>query len=386
MSKIRWVVAIQSKTILLDRELSNAICRCLQQLGYAAAVVEDGEPAGFEAEIMLLLTNLGNFPAYGRRLKQGGAQRPITILWQLDPLPPEDLPPDAEAAGLRAARWKNRFRLHQSAAGMPRWKKIATLFRLREWANTQCSAYGYRKASRLIKRRGGDDIDWKQIRGVMGNWRRILDGHREGWLDHIAVSTHQRLRFLTRRGIPAHFIPVGAYDEMGRDMGLSRDIQVGFLGVVKSGRRKTLLDQLSARLEAQGVTLTRMVHGCYGENRCAWLNRTRILVSLHNFPWNPAWIRFLIAAKCGALVVSEPMNDEHPLKAGAHYVAATLEEMPEVIGQLLKDPERISRLANAAANLCNNELTLLSAMEAIGRLGGSGHIEKHVHTNQRFTA
>ena len=110
------------------------------------------------------------------------------------------------------------------------------------------------------------------------------------------------------------------------------------------------------------------MHGCYGERRCAWLNRTRILVSLHNYSWNPAWIRFLIAAKCGTLVVSEPMNDEHPMQAGVHYVAATLAEMPEVIGELLDHPEKISRLANAAANLCNTELTLLRAVEKICRL------------------
>lgn len=368
MVKKRWVVVIQSKKIPLDLELSTAICRCLQQLGHATSVVQDGDPTGFEADVMLLLTNLGNYPIYGRWLQDCGGRRPATILWQLDPLPPEHLPPEAEAAGLKASRWRNRFCQHQSAASMPRWKKICTLFRLREWTSKEFSAFGYRKVSRLMKVADGEPVDWKQIRGVMWSWHRILASHREGWLDHLVVSTHQRLRFLSSRGIKAHFVPMGAFEEMGRDLGCERDIPVGFLGVIKHGRRAVLLEQLRERLKEKGVSLDQMVQGCYGEKRCQWLNRTRILVSLHNYSWNPAWIRFLIAAKCGTLVVSEPMNDEHPMKAGIHYAAATLEEMPEIICGLLENPKKISELVKAAANICNHDLTLSRAMERISRL------------------
>jgi Glycosyl transferases group 1 len=130
-----------------------------------------------------------------------------------------------------------------------------------------------------------------------------------------------------------------------------------------------MLERLSERLKDKGVPLTRMIKGCYGEQRCEWLNRTRILVSLHNYSWNPAWIRFLMAAMCGTVVVSEPMNDEHPMIAGVHYVAATLDEMPEVICKLLDNPERICQIANAADCLCHHELTLLRAVEKLSRLG-----------------
>ncbi|MFZ0829370.1 MAG: glycosyltransferase [Verrucomicrobiia bacterium] len=352
----------------LDLELSTAICRCLQQLGHSCCVVQDGDPAGFAADVLLVLTNLGNHPVYCRRLKSSGAKRPMTILWQLDPLPPENLPPEAEAAGLKASRWRDRFWLHQSAAAMPRWKKLCTMLRLREWAEKQCSAPGFRKASRLIQQNGGGEIDWRQVRGVMVNWRRILDGHTEGWLDHFVVSTNQRRRFLASRGITAHFIPVGAYDEMGRDLGLRRDIPVGFLGAIKHGRRAAILERLSGRLEEKGIALDRVVQGCHGEKRCEWLNRTRILVSLHHYSWNPAWIRFLLAARCGTLVVSEPMNDEHPMKAGVHYIAATVDEMPEVIGKLLDNPGKIRQVTSAAADLCHHDLTLLHAVEKLSEL------------------
>ena len=321
--------------------------------------------AGFEADVLLLLTNLANYPVYCRRLKKAGAQRPRTILWQMDPLPPENWPPEAEAAGLKAARWKDRFFLHQSAGAMSRQKKLFTLFRLREWANKQCSGPGFRKACRLIKHNGGGDFDWTQVRGVMSNWREILDSHHAGWLDHYVASTNQRRRFLASRKIPAHFIPVGAYEEMGQDQGLHRDIQVAFLGDIKYGRRASLLRELSERLKKNGTPLVQVVADCHGERRSEWLNRTRILVNLHNYSWNPAWIRFLLAARCGTLVVSEPMNDEHPMVAGVHYVAAKVGDMPQVIRQLLENPGRISQITSAAKQLCLGELTLLRSVEKL---------------------
>ncbi len=331
-------------------------------------MVQDADPAGFVADVLLLLINPGNYPVYCHRLKHGGSRRPQTILWQMDPLPPEDLSPEAESAGLKASRWRDRFHLHQSAAAMPRWKKICTLFRVREWASKQCSAPGYRKACRLIQRSNDGDFDWPQIRGVMSNWRLIRDSHHEGWVDHFVVSTDQRRRFLAARKIPSHFIPVGAYEEMGADLGRHRDIPVGFLGSIKYGRRARMLESLSERLKNQGISLAQVVKDCHGEKRREWLNRTRILVNLHNYSWNPAWIRFLIAAKCGTLVVSEPMNDEHPMVAGVHYIAATVEEMPEVICQLLNDPEKMHRMTSAAAELCQSELSLERAVEKLARL------------------
>jgi hypothetical protein len=63
------------------------------------------------------------------------------------------------------------------------------------------------------------------------------------------------------------------------------------------------------------------------------------------------------------------MNDEHPMIAGVHYIAATLDKMPEVICKLLDNPNEIDRITSAAAILCQNELTLLHSVEKISRFG-----------------
>ena len=370
MNKIRWAVAIKSKTASWELELPAAICSCFQQLGYPASLVQDGDPAGLEAEVLLLLITLDDYPVYCRKLKHCGSQRPVTILWQIDPLPPEDSPPEAESAGLKASRWRDIFCLYQPT-DMPRWKKLCTLYRLRIWGYNKFSAPGFRKASRIIKKHRGGDFEWMHIRGIMENWQSILDSHNGGWMDHFVVSTNQRRYFLMQRGISAHFVPVGAHEYMGRDLGLRRYILVGFLGSIRKGRRAALLESLGERLKEKGIPLIQVEKGFYGEQRCEWLNRTRILVNLYNYSWSSAWIRFLMAANCRTLVVSEPMIDEHPMIAGVHYVAATLDEMPEVICKLLDDPAKIDRITSAAYVLCRNELTLLHAVEKLSKFGGT---------------
>jgi hypothetical protein len=366
MSKTRWAVAAQSRHSAFDWEVATATCRYLEQLGQSASIVHDGDETGLTADVLLFLINLGHYPAYCQKLRHSGSRRPKTILWQMDPLPSPTWPAEAVNTGLEAARWKGRFGLHQSSA-MPRWKKLCTLFRLRQWASHRCSAPGFRSACRIIDDRH-DGLDWMQVRGVMSNWRVLVDSHKEGWIDHYVMSTHQRFHFLAGHGIAAHFVPMGACEEMGRDLGLTRDQPVGFLGHIKYGRRAQMLASLGERLRQRGIPLTRVVDDCYGEQRLAWLNRTRILINLHSFSWNPAWIRFLFAAACGTLVVSEPMNDEHPMVAGVHYIAATQNEMPDVICDLLKEPERIHRLTAAASDLCHRELTLFRSVERLSEL------------------
>ncbi len=366
MDKATWAVAIQSEAIPFELELGTATCRCLRQLGHSAVLVEDGDAAGQQADVLLLLVNLSNFAAYCHWLSNTRpGKRPFVILWVMDPLLPANVPREAESIGLHATRWRDRFRLNRATGAMSRWEKLGTAIRLREWAYKQCSAAGYRKACQLIKNStdGAGDFDWLQVRGVMENWRSIHDAHRNGWVDQFVMSTNQRRCFLASRSIPAHFIPVGAFEGLGRELHGRRDIAVGFLGDIQHGRRAVILDRLERRLNERGIALTRMLSGCYGEKRCEWLNRVRILVNLHNFPWNAAWIRFLMAASCGTLVVSEPMNDEHPMIAGEHYVAATADEMPETILRLLDDPGTISRITRAAADLCRNELSLMQRVE-----------------------
>lgn len=367
MKKINWAIAIRSKTTPSELELPTAISHCIRQLGYTAALVRDGEPEGLSADILLFLFTLGDYPMYRLKLKNHSVKRPLTILWQIDPLPPDDSPPEAEIAGLKAARLRKIFGLYEPT-DMSRWKKLITFYRLRVSAYKLFSAPGFRKACRLIKNHCGGDFEWTHIRGIIENWQDILESYNDGWVNHFVTSTNQRRIFLMNRGIKADFVPVGAHEYMGSYLGLRRDIPVGFLGSIKKGRRAAILENLSNKLKEKGILLVQVEKGLYGKQRCEWLNRTRILINLYNYSWSSAWIRFLMAARCKTLVVSEPIDDEHPMKTGVHYISANWEEMPEVICELLNNPEKIDRITSAAYLLSQEELTLLHSVEKISKI------------------
>ncbi len=76
----------------MESELASAVADALQAQGNSVRRVRDGDSAGFDADLLLLLVNVANFPAYRRMLPRATARRPRTILWQMDPLPPEQTP------------------------------------------------------------------------------------------------------------------------------------------------------------------------------------------------------------------------------------------------------------------------------------------------------
>jgi hypothetical protein len=257
--------------------------------------------------------------------------------------------------------------LSSAAEPLPRWRKLITARRLRGRLYRFCSSFGYRRACNLIHSAGlaDDPLDWTQIRGTMENWLDLRQGLADGWIDHVAVSTRQRQEFLAARGITAPFIAVGSCEELGGDQGLPRDLQVLFLGRVRRGPRAAKLARIEHTLRAAGIALTQITADCYGPNRTRCLNRTRLMLHLHNHPWSPAWIRFVMAAQCGAVVVSEPAADQEPFAAETHYAAAAACELPAAIVALLDDPVRYNRLRTAATALCRDSLTMLNSVQKL---------------------
>jgi len=365
-----WAMATNNKSSPHESELPAAICRCLHEMGHRAAVVQDGEPAGLEADVLVLMVTLGDFPFYRRQLKRRSSGKPSTVLWQTDPLPPHDLSPEAESLGLKAVRWREIFKLHQPAS--TKWKKYLTGYRFRMWGYKWLAAGHYRAFCKKMKPLHQEDFPWQDISGVMENWRDILIGRKEGWLDHVVASTNQRRTFLVSRGIPAHFVPVGADESMGTNLGVSRDIPLGFLGSTdRKNRRTRTLEKLRKKLRERNLPDIVAQTACYGDQRCRWLNRVRILINLYNYPWDAAWIRFLMAARCGTLVVSEATDDEHPLIPGVHYVSAPWEQMCDVVAELLKHPEQIDSVTAAAEKLVREKLTLLNSVKELHKIVGS---------------
>lgn len=365
-----WAVAVEDAQSIVAHERGLPVCQCLQQLGYTVSLVEDGDPAGLKADFLLFMENLADFGRYRTLLARATGPRPVTAVWMLETLPPPSLTPEADRIGCAAAAWQQRLGLQFPKRQLTTWQKRLTLRGLRQWLYKQISAVGYRRTLKLLQRLDPTmaDTHWTQIRSSMVNWDCLRQTRREGWLDHCLVSTQQRQRFLEERGWSVPFVPLGCQEKTGRLLSLARDIDVLFLGYVRKDRRRHLLKTLETELSARGISLRVITGNCYGEDRIQLLNRTRILVMLHQYSWSPAWIRFGIAAQCGACVVSEPMPDTQPYQADIHYAPALAAQIPEVIQRLLRDEAERSRLVSAAAELGRTSLTLHHSVRQIAQI------------------
>lgn len=360
-----WAVAVDSKTTTTTQDRGQFVCRSLQEMGCSAILVEDGDEAGLNADILLFMENLADFGIYRSKLAKRSGRRPITAVWMLETLPPSSLTVAAERTGVAASAWHYRLGLLLPKSRLSSLQKLLALRNQRQWLFKQISGIGYRRAFRQMLQ---DDPSlegtlWMQIRGALHNWESLQRSRREGWLDCCIVSTQQRQRFLEERGWTAPFVPMGYYPDNGRLLNLERDLDVVFIGHLRNDRRKPLLKRLHGDLETRRIRMEIVTGNCFGEERIRLLNRAKIVVMLHQYSWSPAWTRFIYASTCGACVVSEPMADNQPFKPGFHYAAATVPEMPALMETLLKDDMERNRLANAARELCQCSLTLRRSVQ-----------------------
>ncbi len=136
-----------------------------------------------------------------------------------------------------------------------------------------------------------------------------------------------------------------------------RDIDVLFFGQVSS-RRRALLNKIDAALRRARYALKLVDGDCYGDERTAILNRSKIVLNLHKFPWEFAGQRLLMAMSCRALVVSEWAPDTTQYKHGKHMFTARVEQLPEILVTLLNDQSRREAVAEAGYQFVTTDLRL----------------------------
>ncbi|MCW5978760.1 MAG: glycosyltransferase family 1 protein [Bryobacteraceae bacterium] len=282
----------------------------LQDLGYAVQRMKDGPWRPEMGSVLLILGNLYWYPRLARQLlSKPKAKLPAVALWHWEPLPP------SKASGLS---WP-----------LPNWREVARIA-LRD----------------------------RRISNIYTNYLALRRVAVAGAIDVLAVSTRGRAEFLGERGIHAHHLPLGYTPEHGRDLGISRDIDVLFLGDMKPPRRRELI----ANLQRRGLNV--MVRGdwsnpeFWGENRTALINRARIFLNIQRFAGEFSGLRLILGMANKALVVSEPMYDSAPFVPGEHYVSASIEEMPGVIQRYLANEEERTRITERAYRFATEEMPL----------------------------
>jgi hypothetical protein len=202
-------------------------------------------------------------------------------------------------------------------------------------------------------------------RTVVEAYGFIDRGLREGWLDHVFVSTVGKQRFLASRGIDSTFAPVGHHPGFGEDRNLPRDVDVLFLGRLKKDNRRKRLEAILGEIEKRGARVMVVERGCHGEQRTALLNRTKIVLNLLKYPWDTPWMRWAMSSACGALVVSEPLSDPTPLVPGVHYVEAPFDQLPATVERLLARPQDALAMARHCAHLFRTQLSLRNSLETV---------------------
>jgi hypothetical protein len=294
--------------------------RLMELAGYRARNTTDVPWSFGRDEIVWIQRNVNWFPKIRRQLLATPQdRRPFVVIWHTEPLP---LPP---AAGIPTGRLS--------------LKEIGRIIRSDPAASD-----------------------------VYTNYRRLRQLATHEIPDLLVVSTRSRQEFLAGKGIAAEWVPLGYRPSMGRDLNISRDIDVLFLGVPSDRRRKSALEYLRKR----GVEITVMggPHdpAVWGEGRTALINRAKVFLNVYRNPGELSGLRMLLGMANKALVVSEPMYDPAPYVPGRHFVSSTIEDMPEVIERYLRSDVERNAITTEAFSFLTQHLRMNESLKTILKL------------------
>jgi hypothetical protein len=189
--------------------------------------------------------------------------------------------------------------------------------------------------------------------------RVLLKRWQGGLFDGMFVSLSPRREFLAERGVTSSFVPVGHVPSFGkRNSGDNRDIDVLFLGLKAGRRRRNLLRGLEDKLTSAGFRFVVVDGGCFGDERTQLLNRCKIVLNLHKFPWEFPGMRLLMAMSCGALVVSEPAPDMRPYVQDEHLVVSPVDTLADTLVRCLTDSDLRRSIADRAYHFVTKDMQL----------------------------
>ncbi|WP_457940097.1 hypothetical protein [Mesorhizobium sp. 10J20-29] len=293
-----------------------------------------------DAEAALLMGSLVSLRGTSRLFKGSRKNRPVVVAWVSEPLPPP---------------------------GMPSWARVLSeaLSPIRigtVWARPLLHFLTYpihfaihRLALTAELRR---EITPSDLRFLHDNLAFLTIGLRERWIDAISVSTKQKQRYLADMGIESAFMPVGQQVEFGRLLELHRDIDLLFIGKTKPKQRRSKLAHVFTEVHRMGLNAYTPKDPIFGEERTKLVNRARIMLHIHNFPWDTPWMRWNLALANGAVVASEPLFLADPLRPNIDFISAPIDRLANEIAELSKDEQRRKAMLENCLDTVNREMTL----------------------------
>ncbi|MBM4054008.1 MAG: glycosyltransferase family 1 protein [Planctomycetes bacterium] len=298
------------KATIPEYSLMDYISTILEKQGCSVIRVVENKMELNPEGVLLIFGNANWYPTVCRMLMKIPAhKRPLTVIWHTEPLP---LPKKA-----------------QLPRHYPNLREIGKIL--------------------LCDARATD---------IYTNYFRLRSLIKNGIPDILLVSTQSRCEFLFENGISSHWIPLGYFPSMGKDMNLFRDIDILFLGALDVSRRKRLIRQLRERDVNLATLGDWFDEACWGENRTQIINRSKIFLNIHRVYGDLAGYRMILGMANKSLILSEPIYNPAPFIPGKHYISATIEEMPDVIDYYLNHEQERERIANEGHAFLMNELQL----------------------------
>lgn len=194
----------------------------------------------------------------------------------------------------------------------------------------------------------------------------MYEFHSRGLLGGLASTAPSKADYFRRHGFKPIVAPIGYHPTFhGRDLGLDRDTDVGFLGRIHTKRRRRLLEQVKKDLEIRDIKISFPSEELDGEDRTRFLNRTKIILNISQQPYDFAGLRFMFCAANKALLVSEPVLDQEPFVPGRHMIAVSVDRLAETIEFYLSGEEQRQEIVEQAHRLISEEFTI---HQMIGRI------------------
>jgi hypothetical protein len=196
-----------------------------------------------------------------------------------------------------------------------------------------------------------------------------------GMLDVFAVTSDWASTTLHRNRLPAVTIHFGAPTEWGDDLHLERDIPVLWIGNIATRRRRERLIKVRDALAHRGISVT-MVDGnehpyVYGSARTQLLNRAKITLNFTRAAWDNNTQRHMLAIMNRVLVISEPMPEHIPLRAGVHFVAALTDDMAEAVEYYLTHSEERAAIVERALDFVQRHMPFQASVDCMVALASA---------------
>lgn len=196
----------------------------------------------------------------------------------------------------------------------------------------------------------------------------------------LAVWSSWTAQMLHNRGLQPLLAYMGSHPDLGRDLGLERDIPVLWLGKIGSDRRGRLLKRIRSELSQRGIELM-VVDGVenpyvFGEDRTILLNRTKLVLNLLRERWDNTSMRFFLSAGNGAAVIGEPMLPHIPFRPGVHCIEAPIDQLSQTIAYYLAHETDRKAIADQAYSLAVKQLPMIDSVQRImNELHARGPVE-----------